>query len=253
MIDIIGNIKIDENNPQRVKQLIACIRSYAFMADQSSFVLFLEDASGDFRLRIADEIQKCGFCFWDVFNGDNTAKQYGKAYIPLIEHASRFKKNDFVLNFMEDHFCMLDNPQLLMHLLGFMKQYKADVCKASFHHVEQNSIGGIKPISDIPGLGIAFENDQANHTAYCSHYADRYYIGVNFLTTREFALKFWNRQLGPRPHPYEIGNYDPSWQHRCAIPHFEFLTAIEDGHGESGSNLLQRPDAKKFLDIYNGI
>lgn len=253
MIEIIGNIKVDESKPERVKQLIACIRSYSFLGKGAIFVLYMEDATVSFRKRIEAEAKNCGFLFSYVFNGGDSYKQYGVGMRSLINFIEDYRKSDFVINFMEDQFMMLDNANTLMHLIGFMKQYKADVCKASFFQVEQNSIGGIKPIADVPGLGIVYENAEANHVAYCSHYKDRYFIGVNFLTTREFALKFWNRELGPRPHPYEVGVWSVDWQHRCVIPHIELQGAIDDCHGEPGTSLLQRQDAKKFWDIYNTI
>lgn len=249
MIDIIGNIKIDETKPERVKMLIACIRSYAFLKDTGCTInIALHDASKGLHYIVEKEINDLRF-EQSTIGGLSFSSQYGGLYIRLIFN----RQNHFVLNFMEDQFMMLDNPNVLMHLIGFMKQYKVDVCKASFYQVEQNSRAGINYIADVPGLAMAYKNNPANHTAYCRYYGDRYYIGVNFLTTRQFALSFWNRQLGPRPHPYELPAYDPAWEHVAAIPGIELQAAIDDDHGEPGSCLLHRPDAKKFWDIYNTL
>lgn len=253
MIDIIGNIKLDESKPERIDQLIACITSYTFLGPYNANLYVRINLPSP---QLAEQISKWNGGLksigrnWKMTIG-NDATDYGPAYVDMMKLMEN--PNPFVLNFMEDQFMMLDNPNTLMHLIGFMKQYKADVCKASFHQVEQNSIGGITPIADVPGLAMVFDNRPANHVAYCSHYQDRYYIGCNFLTTREFALKFWGRPLGPKPHPYEISEWEAAWQHRCVIPHFEIQAAIDDDHGEPNSCLLKRPDAKKFWDMYNLI
>jgi hypothetical protein len=132
-----------------------------------------------------------------------------------------------------------------------MKIYNADICKASFHKIEINSSTTLHTLLNDEKF-IVFDNDLQNHNQYQKHYGSRYYMGVNFFTTKNFAKKFWNRNLGKRPHEYEISSYDESWRHICIIPKNEILCAIDDPHGEYGSHLLVRNEIK-FREIYDSI
>lgn len=91
---------------------------------------------------------------------------------------------------------------------------------------------------------MVYENSMENYTDYQKYYKSRYYIGVNFITTRKFAERFWNRDCGPRPHEYEVCFYDKEWLHNVMIPSFELMAAVDDPHGEDGSHLLARREDK---------
>ena len=45
MLDIIGNIKVNEENPNRVRYLLASLKSFRFLKNDCTFYLHLEGAS----------------------------------------------------------------------------------------------------------------------------------------------------------------------------------------------------------------
>jgi hypothetical protein len=253
MIDIIANIKIDESKPERITGLIACIRSLAFLKDEAKFIFNLQQPSKEIFDMIDAELQALNknnllFTFSGglfSMSGDN---DYGTNYMFLLNKC----ESPYVLNFIEDHFCMIDQVETMRGILDLMKQHKVDICKASFFQVEQNSSRNLRMLAETPAAKI-FLNNQQNFDWYQHYYGNRFYIGVNFITTREFALKFWNRSLGPRPHEYEMPNYSQEWEHICMIPNIPILESIDDDHGEPGTALLNKanPDSR-FVKIYNG-
>ncbi len=176
-----------------------------------------------------------------ICSGD---EDYGTVYCQLLEYCT----DAFVLNLMEDHFCVMDSVEDMEDILNTMKAEKIDVLKATFHKIEQNSMDNIAGINATGGL--CFNNNEFNFRMYNVHYGKRYYIGCNFITTKSFAHKFWNRKLGQRPHGYEIVDYSFDWEHRVMIPAKEVLASIDDAHGEAGTDLLSR-DNEKFKKIYD--
>lgn len=244
MIDIVGNIKIDESRPERIKYLIACIRSYHFLKDSCSFILNIDGASPTLFDKINEELKM----FHRHHLTRETADNYGTLYCQLLAKGS----SDFVLNFLEDHFCLANDDKQIKNLLTFMNLDGVDVCKASFFEVEQKSIRNIN--STISGAeGKIFLNNEEFHNAYQQHYGLRYYIGVNFITTKKFAHKFWNRTEGARPHAYEISVYDRNWEHKILFPSFEITESVDDNHGEDGTCLLERTDCKKWNIIWSEL
>lgn len=252
MITIIGNIKVDESKPERIKYLLACIRSYQFLKEDCKFVLSLHNPSASLYSQVLNEVRKFEKNYI-LISQDST--DYGTTYTQLINN---FCDTEFVINFMEDQFMLLDDKSQLVNLLEAMKRYHIEVCKATFFDVEHNSIRSIR---DNPSLvktelvlpvGYAYHNDKWFHLEYQKHYGSRYYIGCNFITTKEFALKFWNRQLGKRPHPYEVSRYEKEWDHWVIFPNFEIQCAIDDNHGEDETCLLER-DCDKWNRIWNEI
>lgn len=240
LLDVVGNIKVNESDPERVKYLIACIRSFKFLQGHCRFVLNMEGANGGLMQRIDEELD--GF---DYILLSDSGTSYGDIYCSLLSMC----ESPFVLNFFEDHFCITDSIDTLTLLLRVMNNLNINVCKASFHQIEQISALNVFD-KEICLSGTYWNMDHNNYTAYCRAYGERYFLGVNFLTTRAFALRFWNRSLGPTPHTYELAKYDENWQHRVIVPAFEICAAIDDEHGQHNSHLLARKD-KKFWDIYN--
>lgn len=243
MIDIIGNIKVDESKPERVRWLVACIRSYLFLKNEANFVLNLHGASDSLLTIVKKEL--AAFPNHRLFNiNDN---DYGKTYCYLIDQTT----NPNIINFMEDQFMVMDDAVCFSEIINLMQERKVDILKASFYDIEKNSSHFLNLIVNHY-RGNIFCNDEKNHQLYQKYYGTRYYIGVNFITSREFAKKFWNRSLGPRPHDYEISTYTDSWKHICMIPHHEIQCAIDDDHGEKGTCLLKRKEPK-WLQIIEQI
>lgn len=245
MIDIVGLIKIDETQPERVNYLIASIRSYAFLRGHCTFTLGLETPSVELLKKISDEAAAID-PDWKVLEMEDKGS-YGQRYLTLLLHG----KNQFVINFMEDQFMLLDDLVTMQRILAEMDVCCADVCKSSFFTIEQNSSRGIVSVFNN-GIGKTFLNDATNHFHNQKRYGKRFYLGVNFITTMKFALKFWDRpsHASGRPHEYEIGSYLPEWEHRCLIPNIEIQAAIEDDHGEPATCMLKRQE-QKWLKIWS--
>lgn len=245
MIDIVGNIKIDESRPERIAYLVASMRSLHFLKDHSKFVLNLTTPSEELYRIVTKELKP----FKNVFLSMSPAeKSYGEKYSILLRQC----RQNFVLNFLEDHFTVVDHVEEMWHMIANMHGCGADIMKASFWPIEQNSSMDINLQRSPYQHEKIFKNTFENHQAYCKHYGSRFYIGVNFITTRAFALKFWNRHLGPRPHDYEIANHSPEWEHTCMVPYQEIQCAIDDDHGEPGTCLLKRQEPK-WLRIYEEV
>lgn len=267
MIDIVGFLKIDESKPERIKALLASIRSHAPLKDLGSFVLLLDGPSEWLIELVRKELDACGFYFVLLKTDLNENLSYGWQYSDiLLKHTT----NEFILNFMEDHFLMIRNPEDVVSVLREMKTSQIDILKSTFYEVEQKSFREIlkykEELDEInPARGLEysqhvhrgiylnwFDNSEKSFEIYQKAYGIRYYIGVNFITTKQFALRFWNRELGKRPHEYEISVFDKQWEHRCAIPLMEFHAAIDDDHGEPGTCMLKRK-CDYFWGIYNDI
>lgn len=251
MLDIIGNIKVDESKPERVKSLFACLRSYEFLKDVANFQFTLVDASPALIERFAQECKQLWYKFV-VHEYYWQSRSYASQYLCMLQYA----QNPYVLNFMEDQFMLCDSVAYMEVLLLFMKKHNVDLLKTSFFQVEQNSCQDIQEISGTEYelfknlYGKIFVNNEENFKRYQKYYGTRYYIGVNFLTTRDFAFKFWSRDLGPRPHEYEIVSGSEKWLHTAMIPKFEVQAAVDDDHGEPGTCMLARKEPK-FLKLYD--
>lgn len=253
MISIIGNIKIDESNPERIKYLLASIRSYSFLKDHCEIILLLQSPSDELYDVVLPELQNTG-CSWILYSTELDKQfqnlSYGKQYCKLIEQCHY----DFVLNFMEDQFMIQDDVMKVCSLLAKMQQDNVNVVKSSFHRIELNSATTLRTLDrdEISrSIGYSFVNHEDNFKEYQKYYVKRYYIGANFLTTKHFAYKFWYRDLGDRPHEYEISTYGVDWMHTCMIPgeDFELQAPIDDDHGEEGTCLLKRKE-KKFWNAF---
>lgn len=244
MIDIIGNIKIDETKPNRVRCLVACIRSFLFMRNFVSFRLNLVTPSQE----LLDIVEKEAKAFPD-FRVSTYAGDYGVVYRHLLDLSNG--QLDCVINFLEDHFMLLDYYADMINIAARMAQHDVQVLKASFHRVEINS-GHTLPYREKYNQGGIFYNDEKAHAEYQRHYGNRYFIGVNFITSKKFAYLFWNRDCGPRPHEYEVVYPEKQWEHVCMIPDKEILCAIEDNHGEPGTRLLDRKEPK-WISVYSQV
>lgn len=242
MLDIIGNIKIDESKPERVDYFIACMKSWAFFREHCKVILNIEGASDELLRKVKRTFEECKF---DGHVSSVNSSKYGKVYCELIAMG----ESEFILNFIEDHFALIDDAETMSRILNTMKELNVDVLKTSFFQIEQNSRNTVKGATTMEH-GKIFRMNAENHIEYGRHYGSRYFLGVNFLTTRDFALKFWNRDMGHRPHEYEIDVYKPEWEHTCMIPSMEIQCAVDDDHGEADTCLLKRAE-EKWNNIFN--
>ena len=241
MLSIVGNIKI--NNTTRLKYLKATLWSFEFVKDCQ--LLLNVDCDCETLTEITNEVRKIGFKNFEISNKNGN---YGEIYCELLEKVN----SEFVLNFFEDHFMILDNKDKLAVILKAMKTEKVDVCKASFWKIEKNSSKEILGHYDM-NYGLVFENNKTNFNLYQKFYGTRYFLGCNFITTLEFAKKFWNRKIYThKPHPFEIPKYNLEFHHVSMIPNIEIMASICDSHGEIGTSLLERKESK-FWNIMNKI
>lgn len=246
MLDIVGNIKVDESKPERVDYFIACLKSWQFFKAHCKIILSLESPSDHLMKLVKRTIEECGY------NAHISKTTHPTNYGLHYSHLLNIGDNPFIINFIEDHFTIMDDKDWMIGLLNTMKKTGADVCLSSFFKIEKNSSHTLKnPI--ISDYGKIFYKGVENHKEYCRHYESRYYLGVNFITTRPFALKFWNRDNGTRPHDYEIAGHDPKWEHYFMIPDKEIQCAVDDDHGEAGTCMLNRKDPKWVLTFKPGI
>jgi len=262
MIDVIGHIKIQEQYPERVKALIACIRSIMTLKDHCHFILNLESPSQKLQDMVKAELEFFGS---DPRNGmphfelttSKTGESYGRIYCGLLAKTD----NKICCNFIEDTFLVIDRWEEFMEIIATMQAYNVDVVHSSFHQIEKNSSRTIQMIKrgDVAQKhsgDVIFLHGQENHTEYCKFYEVRNHLGVNWITTKLFAFKFWNRHYEPkgdsRPHLWEEKYYKEEFKHIAMIPAKEIFASIDDDHGEVGTSLLKRQD-KKFWEIYNDV
>lgn len=245
-VDIIGFIKVADDDSARINHLLACIRSYSFLKERATLIICLE--SPGFRLYdMVDRELKKSMLYYALFQS-SASDSYGKTYWNLLKCC----KSNYVINFMEDQFMLPDDPNVISGVIETMKQHRVDICKASFFQIEQNSSKELFPIDDSP-FGKIFLNDRGNFSRYQNHYGRRYYIGVNCITTKEFAEKIWGRPINDsRPHSYEIPDFDENFLHICMIPKMELQCAVLDDHGEPGTALVNRKQ-EKFRQIMGDI
>lgn len=247
-LSIIGNMKIDEQNADRLLFLKCTLKSFEFLKNECEIILNFQDASPEMQVKINEVVNEIDLDISICFINNNT---YGNIYLFLLDQ-SRY---DYVLNFIEDHFCVMNDPYLMKNILKDMFYNNVDVCRASFFEVEQNSIKHVIEKKHTGSTGFVYENNEHNHKLYCSHYERRYYLGVNFITKKDFAEKFWSRHFdSKRPHEWEISNYDPAFEHKVLTTDFPLLMAIDDDHGEPGTCLLSNVGTySKFQKIFDEI
>lgn len=246
MIDIVGCIKLDTTKPERLTYLIACIRSLYEFKSISSFILSLHNDEPVLYDIIRTELR----CFENhvLVKGDNNIS-YGDEMLRLIAMGNH--NNNFVLNFMEDHFTLC-SAQQLFEFCSHMQLLNAQVCRCTFNEIEYKCAANVKD-AHVDDLGIVYEHNAQTHIEFQKPYGTRYFLGVNFITTKQFAQHFWARQLGSKPHYYELPLPVEYYFHTCFVPSKPIQAAIDDDHGEPGSSLLSSNNAlfKSVLDSIN--
>lgn len=260
MIDIIGNIKVDENNPDRVRYLLASIKSLEFLKDMGKFVLYMEFPTMNLCEMVRGMLNKCGFNY--TFIPEFKKMTYGEIHRMLINNPP--KQNRYFLNFEEDHFCVLDDAEYMRKVIEVAAKENTDLIKATFHEVESISAKYVSAKHhygnvNLGEIGKTWRMDETEYTAY-QHKWTRFYIGTNHIWNRDFALNFYNRP-GKRPHDYEIGQYDKRYEHNAMLTTKEILCSIDDDHDAENSCLLKNPQPKwtriigevdEFIEKHNG-
>lgn len=242
MLSIVGNIKI--NDATRLKYLKATLWSFELINDCQ--LLLNVDCNIETFTDITNEVRKVGFKNFEI---SNQSGNYGEIYCELLDKVN----SEFVCNFFEDFFILLDNRDKLKVLLKAMQTDKIDVIKSGFWQIEKNSSKEILGHYDV-SIGLSYVNNKTNHNLNQKYYGTRYFLGCNFITTLEFAKKFWSRKFDSKtPHKWEIAKYDSEFECKVLIPNIEISCSVDDAHGCEESNLLARPNEKKFWEIYNKV
>lgn len=261
-VDVIGHLKVNEANLDRVKALIATIRSIRTIQGYCHVIINLESPSDRLYNLIKTELEWFGY---DPNNGrpnfelttSKTGESYGRIYCGLLAKT----ENKYVVNLIEDHFLVIDRHEHFNSIIDTAAAYHVDVIHSSFHVIEKNSSKTVQMIKrgDVANKhsgDVIFVHDEANHREYCKFYELRYHLGVNWITTKNFAFRFWNRYYEPkailRPHEYEEKYYKEEFKHIAMIPNIEIFASIDDDHGEENTSLLKRKE-NKFWEIYNSI
>lgn len=241
MLSIVGNIKISE--PIRLKYLFATLKSYEFIKEYQLLLNIDTDIKTFFK--IDKFIREIGFTNFEL---SNLTGNYGEIYCSLLDKVN----SQYVINFMEDQFMVIDSKDKIHDLIIIMSSYDIEECKCSFFEIEQNSSKYIYGHYD-KSYGLIYENNKANHLLYQKYYHSRFHIGVNFFTSTSFAKSFWKRKFDSNtPHKWEISKHDASFIHNVLIPNIEIQCAIDDEHGEKGTCLLERKE-DKFWNIYSAL
>ena len=261
-IDVIGHLKVNESNPDRIKALIATIRSIRTIKGYCNIIINLESPSEKLHELIKKELEWFGhdpnneIPYYELTTS-KTGESYGRIYCGLLSKT----ENKYVLNLIEDHFMVIDRHEQFNSIIDTAAAYNVEVIHSSFHVIEKNSSKTILMIKrgDVANKhngDVIFIHDEYNHKEYCKFYGIRYHLGVNWITTKNFAFRFWNRHYEPkailRPHEYEEKYYKEEFKHIAMIPSIEILASIDDDHGEENSSLLKRKETK-FWEIYNSI
>jgi hypothetical protein len=246
-ISLVGNLHINEENAERLQYLRCTLQSFLFIKDTCELVLNFEGCSSYMKAAITKIMMESGFEYQVFFIDGNT---YGNMYTYLLEKS----KYDYVLNFMEDHFCVEDNAAMFHQMLRDMYLNRIDIVKASFFDIERKCLAYVSHRQHL-ATGEWYPNTEINFQDYQQHYGQRFYIGVNFITTKSFALRFWAREFeGSNPHPWEISRFDERFMHNVMVPHKILLGAIDDDHGEPGTALINNiGQYNKFMQIFDSI
>jgi hypothetical protein len=247
-LDIIGNIKLDETKPERIRYCLACIESLLFLRNHCKFILNLDSPSPELFKQILNKLRACRFDFDLMETKAELNQNYGEKYCFLLGESNA----DYILNFHEDHFTVCNDLTEMSRLLKASKNFNASVIRCSFNAIEKRSCANIKSIYNGNDLCV-FEMNWENFPKFRYNEYQRYFWGTNAILTKEFAQKIWDRKFNSlRPHEWEISGYNEELKHICVVPQFEIQASIDDPHGEENSHLLARQE-HKFWTIYNNI
>lgn len=239
MIDIIGNIKLNESNPLRVQYFVATLQSMQPLFKMGSSAYLVIETPTEKLSRLLERLTQ----IYPLTLIPPGKQPYGHNMCTAISTsiAANMERKNYI-QFEEDHFFELSDMAFMLELVSYMNSNSVDVCRASFHKIEVESQRGVLENKTISEAGYCFEMNYQNHRAF-QHPWPRFYMGTNCIFNKQFALKFWNRP-GTRPHEYELSDYSENFKHKLIIPKKEILKSIDDDHGLLGSSMLLSPSPK---------
>lgn len=242
MINVIGHIKIDESKPDRVHQFFATVLSFDF-CKKIYLGITLESPSNELIEKLGNLLSENYSCSGKEYylhchhNNDNN-------YFDGIKiHLSEVNPKHY-LNFEEDHFCIVDDYKLMEEIFEETQIHGVDYVRASYFGIETRSMDRVSIALETDLLKI-FMMHKGNFEDFNYHYK-RFFIGINSIFSKTFADRLYNKP-GKRPHDFEVGAYNESLRHICAVPKHEILRSIDNDHELPGSCLLKNP-TKKFID-----
>lgn len=237
MINIIGNIKVNEADPNRVQFFFATLLSFAFIP-KAKICLAFNQQSPEF-------LHNVGQCLTDHFSfpvaqhSSENSPDYKTTLFSLFDEAE--KGYNYYINFEEDHFCVLDDKNTLAYIIGNCNKHDVDLLRISYYPIEVKSAEKVIPICDNDTIK-AFRMNPENYSKFQAHYT-RFYLGTNAMFKMDYARKLYDRP-GKRPHDFELGKYVQEYEYTCAVPKVEFLRSIDNDHEAVNSCLLKSPTDK---------
>lgn len=246
MIDIIGNIRIDESKPDRVKYFVATLISFRTLFAANAVMYLSVQDPGPKMQRLLQKLVK----EFPIHLIPPSPTSFGATMQnALAEATAKNPDRKFYIHFEEDHFLELSNATLLLNLLEYMKENNAKVCRASFHKIELGSQRYVEYGKTISDHGYLFEMNWQNYMAFQGEWmGGRYFIGTNCIFSRSFAWKLWSStadgKTSQKPHDYERSQFEEALIHNVIIPKFEILRSLDDDHGLVGSSMTLNPSVK---------
>lgn len=238
MLDIIGNIKLksttNETIEERLNYLLMVIDGFSYLSKDSKIYLNVDNS--EYIDIIKNNLIKNNF----DFELTNETDYFDNIYINFLQKSDK----KYIQHFEEDHISICDDINYINKILKLSNEYNVDLIKATFYQLEINSHSNVPPIYEDDLCKIM----RMNLTNYniINKIEKRFYIGTNCIFNKEFAIKFWSRDLKSySPHPYEIRSYDIFYEHTLMVPKKEILCAFNDDHGILNSCYLKRKDIKK--------
>lgn len=246
MIDIIGNIRIDETKLERVKYFVATLISFrTLFAGGANMYLSFSDPGPKMERLIQKLVKE-----FPIHIVAPSAISFGATIQKsLAEATAKNPDRKFYIHFEEDHFLELENITRLIDMIKHMQDNQIQLCRASFHKIEMESQRYVESGKTISDHGYHFDMNWINYCAFQGEWmGGRYFIGTNCIFSRTFAWKFWdktaNGDISQRPHDYERPQFEEALMHRVIIPKFEILRSLDDDHGLMGSSMTLNPSQK---------
>lgn len=238
MLDIVGNIKlkatIDESIVERLNYLLMVIDSFSYLSKSSKIYLNVDNS--EYINIIKNDLIKNNF----DFELTNETDYFNKTYVDFLQKSDK----KYIQHFEEDHISICNDINYINKILRLGDKYGVDLIKSTFYQLEIDSHFNVTPIYE-DSLCKIMRMDLTNYTII-NKMKKRFYIGTNCIFNKEFAIKFWNRDLKSyTPHPYEIREYNTFYEHTLMVPKKEILCALNDDHGVLNNCYLKRKDIKK--------